>query len=411
MRSATLREHEKLKISSDISLRDASALQDVTNKGLHRYRGHLVAENHVGVITSRQGFVLEIIPKIELGEDSDQDNNFEKTKQVFLKMLRCYRGLKGNLPTNESSIRSMSRFPMLDIFVHLFLTDLQKLVRSGLAHRYIPVEENLPYLRGRLLFREHLRQNLVNASRLFVAHETFSVNRPANRLIRSTLNRLGKRIRGEENQMLHQLDVAFADVPESINIRSDWDAHHIDRSMPLYRPVMQWIRLFLFDEGLTAYSGKHKNLSLLFPMEEVFEDFVTHAFRRHQKKYEVKAQGPEKDMAVEGQKVYKMKPDIVLMKDNNIRFVLDAKWKKLDGKGVDSKHQIAQSDLYQIYAYSKCYECKTVMLVYPQNQHFKDPLQVHFFDETSLICIPFDCTQPKESVKRAVEWLSSERST
>ncbi len=409
MRSATLREHERLQIGNGISQENASALQDATDKGLHQYRGYLVAESYVGVITSRHGFVLEILPKIELGEDSDEDNSFEKTRQVFLKMLRCYRRLNGNLPRNESSIRSMSRFPMLDIFVHLFLTDLQKLIRSGLAHRYIPIEENLPYLRGRLLFREHLRQNLVNASRLFVAHETFSVNRPENRLIRSTLNRLGKRILSEKNQLLHhQLDVAFADVSESVNIRSDFEACHVDRTMPLYRPVMQWVHLFLFDRGLVAYSGKHKNFSLLFPMEEVFEDFVTHAFRRHQKEYEVQAQKPQEYMVKEP-KGYKTIPDIVLMKDNNIRFILDAKWKKFYGKGVDS-NQIVQSDLYQIYAYSKRYKCETVMLVYPQNQHFKDPLQLHFFDKTSLICMPFDCAQPKESVKRAVECLSSERS-
>ena len=33
---------------------------------------------------------------------------------------------------------------------------------------------------------------------------------------------------------------------------------------------------------------------LLFPMEQVFEDFVTHSFRRHQERYTVTAQGPQK---------------------------------------------------------------------------------------------------------------------
>ena len=405
MHYVTLCEYKKLKIGDAISQRDASALLDVTDKGVHQYQGYLIAENYVGVITSRHGFVLEILPKIEFGVDSDNDSNNEKAKQVFLKMLRCYRGLKGSLPENESSIRSMSRFPMLDIFVRLFLIDLQKLIRSGLAHRYIPVEENLPYLRGRLLFQEHLRQNLVNASRLFVEHEIFSVNRPANRLIRSTLNRLGRRIRGEENQVLHhQMDMAFSDVPESINIRSDWKAHHIDRSMPLYRPVMQWVGLFLFDKGLTAYSGKHANISLLFPMEKVFEDFVSTAFRSCQKEYGVKTQGPQISM-FEEKETYNMKPDIVLMKNEAHQFVLDAKWKKFERKRVDSKHKITQSDLYQIYAYSKRYKCKTVMLVYPQNPRFKDPLHFRFFDGNFLICMPFDCTQPDESVKQAIQWL------
>jgi len=198
-------------------------------------------------------------------------------------------------------------------------------------------------------------------------------------------------------------------VPESVDIRSDLKAHHIDRSMPLYRPVMQWVRLFLLGHGLTAYSGKHANISLLFPMEDVFEDFVTNAFHRHQNKYRVRAQGPQRHFVrFKGQDAYKMKPDIVLVNhnDDGIQFVLDAKWKRFDGKDIDSKHEITQPDLYQIYAYSKRYECKTVMLIYPQTQQFKDPLHLHFFEGTSLICMPFDCTQPDESVKQAIQCLN-----
>ena len=45
--------------------------------------------------------------------------------------------------------------------------------------------------------------------------------------------------------------------------------------MPHYVSVMQWVGLFLFRRGLTTFSGRHRNLSLLLPMEDVFEDFVT----------------------------------------------------------------------------------------------------------------------------------------
>ena len=60
----------------------------------------------------------------------------------------------------------------------------------------------------------------------------------------------------------------------------DWRRHRLDRSMRHYEPVMQWVGLFLFNRGLTTFVGRHVNLSLLFPMEEVFEDFFTRNFRR-----------------------------------------------------------------------------------------------------------------------------------
>lgn len=49
----------------------------------------------------------------------------------------------------------------------------------------------------------------------------------------------------------------------------------MDRSRPHYGSVMQWVGLFLFGQGLTTFSGRHRNHSLLLPMEDVFEDFVT----------------------------------------------------------------------------------------------------------------------------------------
>ena len=67
---------------------------------------------------------------------------------------------------------------------------------------------------------------------------------------------------------------------------ADWRAHRIDRSMSHYRPVMQWVGLFLFNRGLATFSGMNRNVSLLFPMEQVFEDFIADSFRRYQQRYD-----------------------------------------------------------------------------------------------------------------------------
>ena len=72
--------------------------------------------------------------------------------------------------------------------------------------------------------------------------------------------------------MLRELTAAFAGVPQAVNLHGDWRKHRVDRSMRHYGPVMQWVGLFLFNRGLSTFAGRHVNLSLLFPMEEVFED-------------------------------------------------------------------------------------------------------------------------------------------
>ena len=94
-----------------------------------------------------------------------------------------------------------------------------------------------------------------------------------------------------------------------------------------YAPVMQWVELFLFNRGLATFSGDHVNLSILFPMERVFEDFVAHSFRRYQDQYDVDAQGPITFLATyKDRDAFMMKPDISLRSGNEVAFILDAKW-------------------------------------------------------------------------------------
>ena len=41
-----------------------------------------------------------------------------------------------------------------------------------------------------------------------------------------------------------------------------------------YDTVMPWVGLFRFGHGLATFAGPHVIRALLFPMEEVFEDFA-----------------------------------------------------------------------------------------------------------------------------------------
>ena len=150
----TVREHEKLALGPKLTREDVADLEAVARRALKHRDGDLAASKHVGIVTTRRGLVVEILPKLDLGGESDPDH--ERTRQVFLRMLRCSRRLPMELP--ESGIRAMRRFPMLEVFVRQFLRNLETLARTGLARRYVPVEESLPFLRGRILFREQLRQ-------------------------------------------------------------------------------------------------------------------------------------------------------------------------------------------------------------------------------------------------------------
>ena len=78
--------------------------QPTDAEGRHRpvlalRHGCLRAQNCVGIIETRQGTVIEILPKIDLanvGTDGSADSaggRHERTRKVFLTMLRDWRGL------------------------------------------------------------------------------------------------------------------------------------------------------------------------------------------------------------------------------------------------------------------------------------------------------------------------------
>ena len=360
-----------------------------------RRNGRLYAQNYVGIIETRRGTVIEILPKVNLSVDGE-----EETRQVFLTMLRDWRGL-GQAQLDGASIRAIRRFDMFEAFVHLFLTSVVLLTRRGLARAYRSREANLTRLRGRILFPRHVRENLVDRSRFYVGYHEFTADRPANRLIHLALRRLAPIVRHPANrQRVHQLRIFFSNVPTPTNLGDDWARYRVDRSMRHYDAVMPWIGLFLFGQGLATFSGSHVSRSLPFPMEEVFEDFVTAAVRRHQRRYTVHAQGPKRHLAVDGagKHAFWMKPDIVLKRRGQVQTILDTKWKDVDPSMRN--YGVRQDDAYQLFAYGTAYGCRRVALVYPKTARFPETVRFRFPTPHGLEmnCFPFDVTEPAGSV-------------
>ena len=397
-------------------LKDFALANQTDQQGKYRpvltlRNGQLRAGNYVGVIETRRGTVLEILPKVDfIGGAGGSEGGEECTRRVFLKMLRTYQGLR-TAQFNKTGIPELRHFNMLDVFVRLFLKNLVLLTQRGLARHYDSVEDNLPRLRGRIRFREHIRRNAANRARFYVAFDEFTADRPVNRLIHSTIHKLRPITHPGNQQLLHQLRICFSEVPRSERPKVDWERHRIDRSMRHYDAVMAWVGLFLFGHGLATFSDKkHVNQALLFPMEEVFEDYVVDGFRRHQRDYRVKTQGPQKPFTrIDGEPAFYMKPDIALVRSGEVRFVLDAKWKELDGHGP--KYGISQDDVYQLYAYGRKFGCAKVVLIYPKTRKFVSPLRYEFQDEVAdqgleLFCFPFDVVQPDKSVREIMDQLA-----
>lgn len=353
----------------------------------------LKARNFVGILQTRRGTTIEILPKIDLAGADD----VEEEKKIFLKMLQVWRdGPCRNM--GDADIRTMKNFPLLEVFIQMFLADLLELTRRGLARSYSRVENNLRVLKGKLLFSKHIKHNLIHRERFYVQYEEFSADRPVNRLLKSTVLLLQRLSRSVKNQtLIHQARFYFEDIPESKNIAVDLTRAKVDRTMPLYTRLFPWVKLFLENSAPAAYQGQSPAFALLFPMERIFEDYVAHRLRREMDGWKISTQeqGPYLvEQNPEGRGEFRTRPDIIARKhDKTKTLVMDTKWKRLNKNS--RHHGISQSDLYQLYAYGKKYAAKTkeglnpvLYLLYPCNENFSEKLSFRYENNLCLHVYP-----------------------
>ena len=61
---------------------------------------------------------------------------------------------------------------------------------------------------------------------------------------------------------------------------------------------------------------------------------------------------------------FRLRPDICVYDGKELKIIIDTKWKKLDQSKPHNK--VSQSDMYQMYAYGKEFQCPKTILLYPR---------------------------------------------
>ena len=143
-------------------------------------------------------------------------------------------------------------------------------------------------------------------------------------------------------------------------------------------------------------------------MERIFEDYVAHRLRPKLGSYfegcTLKTQAAT-DSLVENHNdkpIFKLKPDLLIIKGVETVCVMDTKWKLLDASNHLNKYGISQADMYQLYAYGHKYLKKSkppkkLMLVYPKTDKFEKRLPLFEYEKgekgLKLDVVPFDLNE------------------
>ena len=359
---------------------DQADILDFMKIGYRRGVGDTVTfKSYVGIIELPSGFQIEILPKISLGEDS----NNAQTKKIFLKMLNCLKDFDGKLFSSASL--NTDKMNLYEIFIRMYIQECWTLVKRGIKSDYISTEDNLSVYKGKLNINKHIVHNIAHKERFYMVFDEYQVNRPENKLIKSTLLKLLMESKNMDNlRELRQLLYSFEMVSESTNYEKDFSKVCITRGMKEYELLIQWARVFLLNKSFTTFSGKDSGRALLFPMEQVFEAFVARQLKSIFEKngngnIHVSSQDTGYYLFDEPRK-FRLRPDIVVKNQtakSRAVVIMDTKWKNLS-RNPSANYGISQPDMYQMYAYSKKYNTPDIWLIYPINDEVRDMPQLSF---------------------------------
>ena len=344
------------------------------------------ARNYVGVLQTKSGLTIEILPKIA------DKNDAERSKAVFIKMLRTLK----NFPFKSSNLASLKtqNLPLLEIFISMFLSELEALVKKGIKSDYVALEENLNFLKGKLNINEQIKRNSIHKERFYVGYSEFLSDIKINRIIKTTLKFLYKKSNSSKNQQkIRELLFIFDEVSEREDYKNFFAKLVINRQVKHYEQTLLWCKIFLLGNTFTPHKGDDLGFALLFDMNALFESYVGNFIKKSFPGTIL--QHSEKHL-VEDPKSFKLRPDIFLKGE----FIADTKWKiiRQDINESEKKYKISQADLYQLYAYGKKHECSKLYLIYPKIDGAKqEPMKFRYDDETQLEILYFDLEKDSEN--------------
>lgn len=373
-------------------------------------RRWLKLDNYVGVLESPCGQVIEVLPKLFTADDC-----VDTSRQLLVKLISNALQLTPR-QAGEASL-SLYQWTLTEWVMQQFLLALEHLLKRGMRFEYQRVEEEQRYLRGQLNVVAQMRQPPGRQHHFQIRHDVFVPDRPENRLLKSALKIVCKAVKHPGNwRLAHELMNMLHEVPESADINADFNRWRNDRLLAHYQPARPWCELVLYQHMPLSITGGYRGISMLFPMEKLFESYVAVELRKAAyafgDKSALNTQLRQQSLcSFSGQPVFLLKPDLELCVDDR-RWIMDTKWKLLDMQARDNKFQLSQTDFYQMFAYGHKYQHGhgTLVLIYPAWQKYPAttaPLYFKYSDTLNLMVLPFDLTN-KNSALEFVDLLCRE---
>lgn len=259
-------------------------------------------------------------------------------------------------------------FCFFDVLGRLFLNELEQIFSKGLSKKYVKEENNIGFLKGKLIFKEQIQNEMYGRAKFFCSYDDLTYNNLENQIVLKATTLLISLIRfnQEIKRDLIRYSHLLRDLVSPIEVSpEDCDKVVFSRSNDYYKAIIQFSKVVLQNYFIRSiHRGESRGFNFIVNMNQVYEDFITTIIE------ELVSEAIEfRDYVVEKQQKIEslvrggeitVKPDIIVRKkDTDERpLIIDAKYRK----------QESNADYYQVIAYALAIPtAKACCLIYPDD--------------------------------------------
>lgn len=323
-------------------------------------RHGIKTKSWVGVIKYKN-LHLEILPKL-ISADANNDGKIsEVERSIILKNLIYMLSYTKNLDikTNDNAKLATEKNPFIEILIREFANSLFESLKRLTPKRYVREEENLNYLKGKIKFCENIRYNCTNQAKFYCEYDEFSENNLLNQLflfVSTCLYNISNNSYNKKTLKFiinYYSDISFVRF-DKFKVRKI----KLTRNQELFKKSFKLAKMFVEQTSVDLSKNKFENITLVWDMNKLFEEFIFELIKRKIPECKAIAQKPKRLLKRENVTRRDTRIDILIQ---NPQVIIDTKYKKFT-----NFDDISSADIYQVTTYCLLHNYKRAILLYPQ---------------------------------------------
>jgi 5-methylcytosine-specific restriction enzyme subunit McrC len=272
-----------------------------------------------------------------------------------------------HFPFTEVPLQHQQQNDWLEALIFLFANYTLESLNNSPHFAYEEITEEMAFIRGKIAMQPYIQHNLSKGRHHLVhcTYEPFLYDNQFNRIVKYTCKMLLQTSNVQANRdLLQNILFLLDEVADVYCTAADCSKVKVNRLYPENGTITNMCAAFLSNHAYTDGSSQNQNLSILLPMEIIYEQYIAGFIVKHFPNLKAKPQASGEYVALTGEKldqpVFRMKHDILLPG----KMIIDTKY-KFRYSNDDLKGGVSQQDVYQLITYCYKRSIKKGILLYP----------------------------------------------